>query len=157
MFSVTHICLLAEDFDARLINVLFDNNFWHLVLKLYFLAEAVTDAPDKAENEPEPEPEQKTSHVDLNSRKVVDFIQFNCSSHDLHCTAYVSHELFISPCLFLSPQFLVEIKNPEEEGLYNLYFHNCGNFEKETGYSTNLTVSISLLFNDLFFPRVELF
>ncbi|ELU08759.1 hypothetical protein CAPTEDRAFT_183938 [Capitella teleta] len=37
-------------------------------------------------------------------------------------------------------QFLVEIKNPEEEGLYNLYYHNCGNYEVDSGYSTNLTV-----------------
>ena len=43
--------------------------------------------------------------------------------------------------LFLSLQFLVAIEKKEHEGLYNLFFHNCHNYEINTkSISVNLTV-----------------
>lgn len=38
-------------------------------------------------------------------------------------------------------QFLVWIQNPNEEGLYNLYFHNCLNYKDGNHAFVNLSVS----------------
>ena len=42
-------------------------------------------------------------------------------------------------------QFLVYIQEPEEEGLYNLFFHNCLSYSKDAAALIGLTVSVGSL------------
>ena len=42
-------------------------------------------------------------------------------------------------------QFLVYVQEPEEEGLYNLFFHNCLSYSKDVAAFIALTVSVRSL------------
>ena len=48
-------------------------------------------------------------------------------------------------CMACLLQFLVYIQEPEEEGLYNLFFHNCLSYSKDAAALIGLTVSVGSL------------